>query len=106
MSHGLLWLPLLLVFVLLTALGWLERRRQTQGCGQGIDAHKPKVFWLGHFVAVGHATGRGRVAAVRQSRHGSAGGQPPHMEPGIGRKYRLARLSQGLGDSYLRHGRA
>ncbi len=29
MMHGLLWLPLLLVFVLLTALGWLERRRQT-----------------------------------------------------------------------------
>ncbi|MFQ6537604.1 MULTISPECIES: hypothetical protein [Aphanothece] len=28
MSHGLLWLPLLLVFVLLTTLGWLERRRQ------------------------------------------------------------------------------
>lgn len=28
MSRGLLWLPLLLVFVLLTALGWLERRRQ------------------------------------------------------------------------------
>ena len=28
MSHGLVWLPLLLVFVLLTALGWLERRRQ------------------------------------------------------------------------------
>jgi hypothetical protein len=28
MSHGLLWLPLLLVFVLLVALGWLERRRQ------------------------------------------------------------------------------
>jgi hypothetical protein len=28
MTHGLLWLPLLLVFVLLTALGWLERRRQ------------------------------------------------------------------------------
>jgi len=28
MSHGLLWLPLLVVFVLLTALGWLERRRQ------------------------------------------------------------------------------
>ena len=28
MSHGLLWIPLLLVFVLLTALGWLERRRQ------------------------------------------------------------------------------
>ena len=26
--HGLLWLPLLLVFVLLTSLGWLERRRQ------------------------------------------------------------------------------
>ena len=29
MSHGLLWLPLLLVFVLLVALGWLERRRQS-----------------------------------------------------------------------------
>ena len=28
MSHGLIWLPLLLIFVLLTALGWLERRRQ------------------------------------------------------------------------------
>ncbi len=29
MSHGLLWLPLLLAFVLLAALGWLERRRQS-----------------------------------------------------------------------------
>jgi len=29
MLHGLLWLPLLLIFILLTALGWLERRRQT-----------------------------------------------------------------------------
>ncbi len=28
MMHGLLWFPLLLVFVLLTSLGWLERRRQ------------------------------------------------------------------------------
>ena len=28
MGHGLLWTPLLLVFLLLTALGWLERRRQ------------------------------------------------------------------------------
>ena len=28
MIHGLLWLPLLLVFVLLASLGWLERRRQ------------------------------------------------------------------------------
>jgi hypothetical protein len=28
MGHGLLWVPLLLVFVLLTSLGWLERRRQ------------------------------------------------------------------------------
>ena len=28
MIHGLLWFPLLLVFVLLTALGWIERRRQ------------------------------------------------------------------------------
>ena len=29
MSHGLLWFPLLLAFVLLASLGWLERRRQT-----------------------------------------------------------------------------
>ena len=29
MIHGLLWLPLLLIFFLLTALGWLEKRRQS-----------------------------------------------------------------------------
>ena len=28
MMHGLLWIPLLLAFVMLAALGWLERRRQ------------------------------------------------------------------------------
>jgi hypothetical protein len=28
MIHGLLWLPLLAAFVLLVALGWIERRRQ------------------------------------------------------------------------------
>tara|TARA_Y100000589_G_scaffold330027_1_gene378417 strand:+ start:2577 stop:2987 length:411 start_codon:yes stop_codon:yes gene_type:complete len=28
MSHGLTWLPLIFIFFLLTALGWLERRRQ------------------------------------------------------------------------------
>ena len=28
MIHGLLWLPLLFIFFLLTALGWLEKRRQ------------------------------------------------------------------------------
>ena len=28
MIHGLLWLPLLLAFILLASLGWLERRRQ------------------------------------------------------------------------------
>ena len=28
MREGLLWLPLLVIFVVLTALGWLERRRQ------------------------------------------------------------------------------
>ena len=30
MIHGLLWLPLLGAFVLLVALGWVERRRQQQ----------------------------------------------------------------------------
>tara|TARA_Y100001968_G_C19389064_1_gene734523 strand:- start:975 stop:1385 length:411 start_codon:yes stop_codon:yes gene_type:complete len=29
MIHGLLWLPLLFAFILLAALGWLERRRQS-----------------------------------------------------------------------------
>ena len=28
MIHGLLWFPLLIAFILLTGLGWLERRRQ------------------------------------------------------------------------------
>jgi hypothetical protein len=28
MTHGLLWLPLLVAFLVLMALGWLERRRQ------------------------------------------------------------------------------
>ena len=28
MREGLLWLPLLVIFVVLTALGWMERRRQ------------------------------------------------------------------------------
>ena len=28
MIHGLLWFPLLLAFILLTSLGWIERRRQ------------------------------------------------------------------------------
>ena len=42
MTHGLLWLPLLLVFVLLTALGWLERRRQRlfQAWAEGAELAK------------------------------------------------------------------
>ena len=28
MIHGLIWFPLLVIFILLTALGWVERRRQ------------------------------------------------------------------------------
>ena len=28
MIHGLLWLPLLMAFILIASLGWLERRRQ------------------------------------------------------------------------------
>ena len=31
MSHGLIWLPLLVVFPLITALGWLEREQHTDG---------------------------------------------------------------------------
>ena len=66
MSHGLLWFPLLLAFVLLAALGWLERRRQTlfrtwadgaelaklDGCGGALlkDGHLTwSSFEAGHF---------------------------------------------------------
>ena len=28
MIHGLLWLPLLMAFILIASLGWIERRRQ------------------------------------------------------------------------------
>ncbi|GCE65569.1 putative secreted or membrane protein [cyanobiont of Ornithocercus magnificus] len=70
MTQGLLWFPLLLFFVLLVALGWLERRRQTlfrewavsselaklDGCG----AARLKDGWLhwcgfeaGHFQEKG-----------------------------------------------------
>ena len=42
MIHGLLWLPLLIIFVLLTALGWLERRRQSlfRAWAQGAELCK------------------------------------------------------------------
>ena len=42
MIHGLLWFPLLLTFVLLTALGWLERRRQNlfRDWAQGSELSK------------------------------------------------------------------
>ena len=42
MNHGLFWLPLLLVFVLLPALGWLERRRQQlfRAWAQGAELAK------------------------------------------------------------------
>jgi hypothetical protein len=42
MSHGLVWLPLLVVFPLLTALGWLERRRQRlfRAWAQGAELAK------------------------------------------------------------------
>ena len=53
MSHGLLWLPLLLVFVLLTGLGWLERRRQrlldaAADAAQALQAAWPEIeaVWL------------------------------------------------------------
>ena len=43
MIHGLLWFPLLLVFVLLTALGWLERRRQNLFLDWAKDAELSKL---------------------------------------------------------------
>jgi hypothetical protein len=43
MTQGLLWLPLLLVFVLLTGLGWLERRRQRLFREWAADAELAKL---------------------------------------------------------------
>ena len=42
MIHGLLWLPLLLAFLLLTSLGWIERRRQNlfRNWAQGAEIAK------------------------------------------------------------------
>ena len=42
MLHGLLWLPLIFIFFLLTALGWLERRRQNlfRNCANGSELCK------------------------------------------------------------------
>jgi len=65
MSHGLLWFPLLLAFVLLASLGWLERRRQNlfrtwaegselaklDGCG-GARLEDGELHW-GSFGAGG-----------------------------------------------------
>jgi hypothetical protein len=47
MTHGLLWLPLLLVFVLLTALGWLERRRQRLFRDWAVGAELAKLDGCG-----------------------------------------------------------
>ena len=43
MIHGLLWFPLLISFVLLTALGWLERRRQNLFRNWAEDAELAKL---------------------------------------------------------------
>ncbi len=43
MLHGMLWFPLLIVFVLLTALGWLERRRQNLFRSWAKDAELAKL---------------------------------------------------------------
>ena len=43
MLHGMLWFPLILVFVLLTALGWLERRRQNLFRSWAKDAELAKL---------------------------------------------------------------
>ena len=43
MIHGLLWFPLLLIFVLLTALGWLERRRQNLFVNWAEDTELSKL---------------------------------------------------------------
>tara|TARA_B100000700_G_C14684063_1_gene686743 strand:- start:12 stop:422 length:411 start_codon:yes stop_codon:yes gene_type:complete len=47
MIHGLLWLPLLIVFVLLTALGWLERRRQNLYLVWAEDSELSKIDGCG-----------------------------------------------------------
>jgi hypothetical protein len=47
MKEGLLWLPLLLVFVLLASLGWLERRRQRLFREWAADAELAKLDGAG-----------------------------------------------------------
>lgn len=47
MNQGLLWLPLLLIFVLLTGLGWLERRRQRLFREWAADAELAKLDGCG-----------------------------------------------------------
>jgi hypothetical protein len=47
MNQGLLWLPLLLIFVLITGLGWLERRRQRLFRDWAADAELAKLDGCG-----------------------------------------------------------
>ena len=54
MIHGLLWLPLLAAFVLLVALGWIERRRQQlfRDWASGAELAKLDGCWAARLVDV------------------------------------------------------
>ncbi len=73
MTHGLLWLPLLLVFVLLPALGWLERRRQHLFRQWAGGSETGQARWLRRRPAAG----RGAVLEPLRSRHPAGGGTFP-----------------------------
>ena len=86
MSHGLLWFPLLVAFVLLVALGWLERRRQTlfrtwaegaelvklDGCG-GAQLKDGRLMWC-RFEA-GRFQDQGRSLPIAAGGNRSADGR-------------------------------
>ena len=76
MSHGLVWFPLLLAFLLLASLGWLERRRQNlfrvwaegselaklDGCG-GALLKEGQLIWSS--FEAGHFQDQGRFDVCR-----------------------------------------
>lgn len=92
MIHGLLWLPLLGVFVLLTALGWLERRRQRLFRTWAAGAELAKLDGCG--------AARLREGEVSWSRF-SAGVFEPEGSFEVCRLEMVELLSLGSGDAPL-----
>ena len=73
MSHGLLWLPLLVAFVVLTALGWLERRRQRLFMEWASESELSKLDGGGAPASPGPSTKQRPPAAAATADRGSLG---------------------------------